>query len=532
MAFTIISKNKEKTFTDKELVNICSNDGFDFKVDVDFECMLTVQYNPNENKCIILNQFGDPRFLFKGKPIPTKLDVDKVCKIMIDGTDEFIMIKMIGSSSSTNLQEENLTEADVKEIYGNDVNAAAKLKLEKRKAEIEQVRISIINEITHPINDITKKLSMNSKGGICMHIALLLASFVCAFGVSNYLTGLPLTDAGNVIQMPANLKVIFIFAFIIYGIGLVLKQGIFLYLQNKLGEDTTVSRIAEKFAIMIPSIFYLAIYIINVLYFLTPKTIPVFAVLISLFFTTLAATLAVACGYFKHNNVALSDELNHLQYRQDFERVVKEYQNWIERFVNNLSVAKIRNLKDKIFMAQIKSVGEICLGIITAPFLAYGVSNTLAMCFPEAAGWIRVSGLRFSPVFLVLASIMIIFAFFAFVNAFTCNKKIQASNVLKTDGFSNYLQHGVEIFGLEGIRKLNTEMRQSFIIGLCIIVIEFSMNVSYFMQEMGGDLGGMLLSFLAALVPTAILIAETYMLSSTKFEIFACSEVIDKFERE
>ena len=125
MAFTIISKNKEKTFTDKELVNICSNDGFDFKLDVDFDCMLTVQYNPNENKCVVLNQFGCDKFLFKGKPIPAKLDVDKVCKIMVDGTDEFIMIKMIGSSSSTVLQEENLTEADVKEIYGNDVNAAA-----------------------------------------------------------------------------------------------------------------------------------------------------------------------------------------------------------------------------------------------------------------------------------------------------------------------------------------------------------------------------------------------------------------------
>ena len=203
-----------------------------------------------------------------------------------------------------------------------------------------------------------------------------------------------------------------------------------------------------------------------------------------------------------------------------------------ERFANSLSATIIRNIKDKSFMLQLKSAGEILLGICTAPFLAYGVSNTLAMCFPEAAGWIRISGLRFSPVFLVLATVMIVFAFFAFVNAFTCNKKIQSSNVLKTDGFSNYLQHGVEIFGLEGIRKLNTEMRQSFTIGLCIIFIEFSMNVSYFMQEMGGDLGGMALSFLAALVPTAILIAETYMLSATKFSIFACDGLTDKIDRD
>ncbi len=532
MAFTIISKNNEKTFTHKELVNICSKDGFDFKLDVPFDCMLTVQYDSKTNRCVLLNQFGNDKFLFKGKPIPARLEIEKVCKLMVDGSDDFLMIKIIGNSLNTTLAEENLTETDIKGLYGNEANAQVRLKIEKRKAEIEQARIAIINEVAHPINDITKKLSMNSKGGIVLHIALLLASFVCSFGLSNYLMGLPLTDAGMVIQMPINLKGIFIFAVIIYGLGLILKQGVFLYLQNKLGEDTSVSRIAEKFMIMIPAIFYVAIYVVNMLYYFTPKTIPVFAILISLMFVAITATLAIACGYFKNNSVELSKELNHYEYREDFEKVVKEYQNWIERFANSLSSTKIRNIKDKSFMLQLKSAGEILLGICTAPFLAYGVSNTLAMCFPEAAGWIRISGLRFSPVFLVLATVMIVFAFFAFVNAFTCNKKIQSSNVLKTDGFSNYLQHGVEIFGLEGIRKLNTEMRQSFTIGLCIIFIEFSMNVSYFMQEMGGDLGGMALSFLAALVPTAILIAETYMLSATKFSIFACDGLTDKIDRD
>ena len=75
-------------------------------------------------------------------------------------------------------------------------------------------------------------------------------------------------------------------------------------------------------------------------------------------------------------------------------------------------------------------------------------------------------------------------------------------------------------------------MRQSFTIGLAIIFIEFTMNVSYFMQEMGEDLSGMLKSCLAALVPTAILIAETYMLSSTRFENSACDELLAKTDRE
>ncbi|MDD3238001.1 MAG: hypothetical protein PHV37_07895 [Candidatus Gastranaerophilales bacterium] len=532
MAFTIISKNKEKTFSDKELVNICSKDGFDFKLDVDFDFMLAVQYDLKTNKCILLNQFNNEKFLFKGKPLPARLEVEKICKIMIADSDEFITIKMIGTSSNVELKEDNLTENDLKDLYGDEVNANIRLKIEKRKSEIEQARISIINQVSHTINDLQHKLSMNSKGGIVLHIALLLASLICSFGVSNYLMGLPLAQSSNVIQMPTNLKLIFVFAFVLYGLGLIMKQGIFLYLQNKSNIDSDTSIIAEKFMIVMSSVFYVAIYLINVLYYLTPKTIPVFAVLISLLFTSIAMTLAIACGYFKHNNVELSKELNKFEYREDFEKVVKEYQNWIERFANNMSLTKIRNIKDKLFMLQLKSIGEIILGILTAPFLAYGVSNTLAMCFPEAAGWIRISGLRFSPVFLVLATVMIVFAFFAFVNAFTCNRKIQASNVLKTDGFSNFINHGVEIFGLQGVRKLNSEMRQSFLIGIAIIGIEFTMNISYFMQEMGGDLGGMLLSVLAALVPTAILIAETYMLSATKFESFVCDGLISKIDKD
>ena len=154
----------------------------------------------------------------------------------------------------------------------------------------------------------------------------------------------------------------------------------------------------------------------------------------------------------------------------------------------------------------------------------------MASCFPEAAGWIRISGLRFSPIFLVLATFLIIFAFFSFVNGFNANKKIHASNVLKQDGFSTYLHHGTEIFGLEGVKKIDSEMRRSFIIAICIIFIEFSMNVSYFIQEIGEDLNGMLLSAVAALVPTALLIAETFMLSQTRFETYACEDLLSKLD--
>ena len=532
MAFSIGTKHGEKTFNDKELINIGSKAGCDIQLNLGFDFLLTVQFDAQSNKCIVLNQFNNPKFLFKGRALPAKLDIDKVCKIMVDGSDEFITVKVLGSGTGTSVAQENLSEQDIRDIYGNDINAAAKIKIEKRKAEIEEARVAIIKQVGATIADLKKKISMNSKSGIFLHIALFLASLVCAFGVSNYLTGLPLSDAGAVIQMPTNMKLIFVYAAVIFGIGLTMKQGAYLYLQNKLGEDTVTSKIVERFSIVLSSLFFVAVYFINVLYYITPKTMSFFAVLISLFFVGTAVILALSCGYFKHASVITRNELNEYEYRQDFEHVLQEYRQWIERFVNTLSNAKIRNIRDKQFNMQLKTVGELILGIITAPFLAYGVSNTLAMCFPEAAGWVRISGLRLSPIFLVLATFMIIFAFFSFVAAFTANKKIQASNVIKQDGFSNYLQHGVEIYGIEGIRKLERDKRWAFAIGLAIIFIEFTMNISYFMQEMGGDLKGMLYSAVAALVPTALLIAETFMMSQTRFESFACDELLAKIDKD
>ena len=532
MTFTIITKNDEKTFADKELVIISSREGYDYKIDLGFDFMLTVEHNCDTNKYALLNQFNCQEFLFKGQPLPQRLEIDRVCKIMVKNSDEFLSIKVNSDAGNTKIAPENLTEDDLKDFYGEDINASAKLKIEKRKAELEEARVAITKKVAFSINDLKNKISMNSKAGIVMHIALFIASIVLAFGVANYLTGLSLKDAGSIIQMPVNMKIVLMYSLIIYGIGLVAKQGIYLYLQNKIEEISPANSAAEKIMIILSILFYGAIYLINLLYYMAPGSMTFFAIFMSLFFTGTCAVLAAACGYFKSAKVEMSKELSKYEYREDFEIVVKEYQQWIERFINNLSNSKIRYIKDKLFILQIKSVGEICLGILTAPFLAYGVSNTLAMCFPEAAGWIRISGLRFSPVFLVLATFMIIFAFFAFVNAFFCNKKIQASNVLKNDGFSNYLKHGVEIYGLQGIKKLDVDMQRSFIIGLCIIFIEFSMNISYFMQEMGGDLGGMFLSSVAAMVPTALLIAETYMLSQTKFDIYACDELLAKLDRD
>ena len=209
---------------------------------------------------------------------------------------------------------------------------------------------------------------------------------------------------------------------------------------------------------------------------------------------------------------------------------MKSYRGLISSYVNKMSQNKINTVKSNLVNNQMKMVLEAFIGLLTAPFLAYGVSNTLASCFPEAANWVRISGLRFSPIFLVLASFLIIFAFFSFVRAFTIGKQIKASEIIKFDGFHDYASHGVTVLGLDSMRSLEREKNVVMFIACFIILIEFTMNVSYFITEIGGDIQGMFLSFVTALVPTALLIAETHMLSATMFKINNYSELLETLD--
>ena len=520
MGFTISTKDKEQSFNQK-IVYISSKPNYDFQVKTDFEFILGIQYDEKTNKCRLVNKYKYPQFKFKGEVLPEKMIIDKVCKIMIDGSDNFITIK-IGEIAKKQNSETKKSLFDFLKPAPNT---------EKEKLKIEAERVKIVKEVSSIVNSLKRKISINSKLGILLHLGLLIASFICAFGVSNYLMGIPISNDGETVQIPMNSKLVIFYALIIYSVGSMLKQGMYLFMQRKNGCDTATPVIVEKLMISLSLVFYVAIYLINLLYFISAK-MPLFAIFISLFYAGTAVTLALGCGYFKHGSAVARKELDNYEYREDFEIVMKSYQNWIENYANSLSEDKIQKIKDKLFNLQIWGSLEIALGIFTAPFLAYGVSNTLAMCFPEAAGWIRIGGLRFSPVFLVLATFLIIFAFFAFVSAFTIHKKIGASDIIKQDGFSNYLSHGVDIYGLEGTKKLDSEMRKFVFIGVGIILIEFSMNISYFTQEIGSDMKGLFISCVAALVPTALLIAETIMLAHTKFEIFASEELIARIDND
>ncbi len=536
MTIVVSSSKHEKVFDDKDVINIGTNPNCDFQLDLDFDVLLTLQCDKDDNKCVLMNTFHNEKVLFKGQPIK-KVEIGNICKIMFAGSSEFINIKILETAPVkkvvATMPKEELTEEDMKRLYGNDPNAATKVKLDKQRADIEAMRVAIIKQVAFQINDLKNKIGSNTRTNVFLHFAMAISSILCAFGLANYLMGLSIKESANYLHMPTNIKVWVAYSILVFGAALMLKQGVYLFLQSSNDKNVSpTARFAQGFMVVLGLIFMLGIYVVNLVYYMNLNDFVTFAVFISLFFSGLLTALSLGCGYFKHTSGEWAMTLNKYEYREDFESVLKSYRQWIERYVNSFSKTKIQNIKDRIFNLQLKSTGEVVIGILTAPFLAYGVSNTLAMCFPEAAGWIRISGLRFSPVFLVLATCLIVAAFFSFVAAFTATKKVQASQVIKQDGFSDYRQHGVTIFGLEGARKLESDKRRFLFIGCSIIFIEFTMNISYFATEIGGDLQGLFLSFVAALVPTALLIAETFMLSQTMFDIYACDELIAKLDKD
>ena len=536
MTIVVSSSKLEKVFDEKDVINIGTNPNCDFHLDLDFDVLLTLQYDKDENKCILMNTFHNERVLFKGKPIK-KVEIGNICKIMFAGSPEFINIKIVETTASPKavktIAREEMSEEDMQKLYGNDPNAAMRVRLERQKADIEAARVAIIKQVAFQINDLKNKIGSNTRTNVFLHFAMAVSSILCSFGLANYLMGLSIKESANYLHMPTNIKVWVAYSILVFGAALMLKQGVYLFLQSSDNKNVSgTAKFAQGFMIVLSLIFMLGVYVVNLVYYMNLNDFVTFAIFVSLFFSGLLTALSLGCGYFKHSSGEWAMTLNKYEYREDFESVLKSYRQWIERYVNSFSRTKIQNIKERIFNLQLKSTGEIVIGILTAPFLAYGVSNTLAMCFPEAAGWIRISGLRFSPVFLVLATFLIIFAFFSFVAAFTATKKIQASQVIKQDGFSDYRQHGVNIFGLEGTRKLESDRTRSLFIGCSIIFIEFTMNISYFATEIGGDLQGLFLSFVAALVPTALLIAETFMLAQTMFDIYACDELIAKLDKD
>lgn len=558
MTIYISSKNvKEKVFNDKPVINIGTGRNCDFQFDPGFELLISLQRMEN-GKWQIVNNLKSDKVLFRGQPVGAVLQIGSLCKLMFADSDEFISIKITAAGTNPKvvpgslelanrknaerikkaenkktismIQDEELNEYDIETLYGSGAGVQAKIKIDRKKSDIERRRALITKEIAYKSNYLRQKLSQNE----------LLLTFLNAFiGIIPLTMAYILKDiiAFGFADKALQSKILFLVAVCFIIITCLLKQGQFLVLQNKDKDARKVSQSSVLIqrlcmicsgglfsVIVLFSLAELAVHRYNL-----PVLIPQMLILCSF----LCIFLGIFSGFTKNIISESGEELDGYESREDFQAVVKDYQQWISLFVNNIGRKKLKDINNKIFNLQIKSAFEYFLGVLTAPFLAYGVSQTLAECFPEAAAWIRLSaGFKFSPIFLVLATFMIVFAFHCFATSFATTKRLYASNVIKQDGFSDYSVHGVVLHGVESSKNLKKEAKKFFLIAITVVLIELTMNVSYFIGVMGGDVMGMMLSFIAASVPTAILIAETTMLGNTKFEIITREELLEKVDKD
>ena len=154
-------------------------------------------------------------------------------------------------------------------------------------------------------------------------ISLIVSSIVVAFGLSNFLTGLKIEDSQNIINLPMNIKLLAMFAILVYGLSLLLKQGVFNFYQNKT-KSSVAAENAQKLLITSGAIFFSGIYVKNLIYYLSVN--PAFAILISLFFVGMSVILSCAAGYFKFNGHAMLYELDKNEYREDLEMSINTMQ--------------------------------------------------------------------------------------------------------------------------------------------------------------------------------------------------------------
>lgn len=579
MPVIIATKNGERSFQDKNVITVGSQANCDVVVNVSVNFVLSVEVTNSGLK--VVNAFSTPQIRFRGQSMGESLTVERACKLMIAGTDEFVGIKFQQTQAPvptgqtmaaapqqrpqpqqqphpqpqrqphhprrpaqphhpqvtmTAIAEQDFDEDDIRELYGDKVNAATKIKLDKRKADIEARRVGILKDISYALDDAKKKITANGIAEKFLSVALVVCPIIMASAVSDTLQRMVMNSAVSKSFFPEHMRLLIGYAILLFVTALILKQGIFLLLQDKLKEKNAqrTGAVAKNFMLMLSTSIFLAVGGTILFFYFDPTTAleqgQTIVSMVALFTLILCA---ICGGYFRSTMNEAVIQFDKYENREDFKKVLQDYQQWIGLYINNLSSVKLRNIRDKQFTMKLKASGEVFLGILTSPFLAFGVSNTLALCFPEAAGWVRISGLRLSPVFLVLATFMIIFAFLSLTAAFVSTKRVNGAEVIKNDGFNNYMHHGVDLFGTEAVKKLKSEGFRSFLIAMAIIIIEFTMNVSYFMQEIGGgEWSGIMLSFVAALVPTALLVAETFMLSHTQYEIHTCDEILSRLDKE
>lgn len=524
MKVTIKYLDNIQHFEDKATITIGKNNCDVNISDFESDDIIKLIYSSKYNNYVLVNSMNNSDYTYNNKTF-SKVLVSGNFNVSIKNLTDNIYIETEGAKQHSHAPVQN---GNVQTI------SAAKQKQETTKDifnnDVETNRIAIIKEIGYKITELKNSIRSLNIASLLLNASIFILSVVSAFGMTNFLLGLKFDSSSSVLNLTTNIHGLIGFSIVILGIAFALKYGVSSLLNSNQTKRYGESNMMPKFIIGTGSLLMFIVYILNLFYYKDVPGLMVASLFISLLFVGALTIVSVASGYFSHQLKEYNSQLANCEYREDFESVMKSYRRMINAYVNKLSQNKINNIKGNLLNNQLKMIVEAFIGIITAPFLAYGVSNTLATCFSESAGWVRYSGIRFSPIFLVLATLLIIGAFFLFVTAFTISEQIKGSEIIKLDGFHDYSSHGVTILGIDSIRKMTRTKNRLMFIACFIILIEFTMNISYFVTEIGGDLQGMFISFVAALVPTALLIAETNLLSSTMYKINNYNKLLEMLD--
>ena len=127
MTVIISSLNKETVFKEKDFIIIGSNSDCDYQINAGFEFILTVQYDENSKKCTVINNFENPKILFRGEPFKGKISVEKFCKLKLAESGEFIGIKIAENLPDT-LSEQKTAVKEVSDTYEHEISSDVKLK--------------------------------------------------------------------------------------------------------------------------------------------------------------------------------------------------------------------------------------------------------------------------------------------------------------------------------------------------------------------------------------------------------------------
>ena len=226
MKVTITSKNSEKIFNDSNVINIGTAPNCNYKLDLGFDLVFSLQ-KLESGKWQIVNTSKSNKILFsygycsmwiRNSEHITKLYIYRDLETQkyyyltptdnVD-TDEFIGIKITAAGTNPKvvpgslelanrknaerikraenkrtismIEDEDLNEQDIEALYGTGIGAQAKIKIDRRKADIERRRALITKEIAYKANYLRNKLGQNELILAFLNFFIVFVPFAMAF---------------------------------------------------------------------------------------------------------------------------------------------------------------------------------------------------------------------------------------------------------------------------------------------------------------------------------------------------------------